>query len=74
MCAETIYIPLLEEGTEVFRPTKARKLGDLTYEVLKPDDYNPEDENWEYPPGSLVKCELQVRDGKEILIAVGIKE
>jgi hypothetical protein len=60
----------LEEGTEVFRPTQGKKISDLTFKILKPEDYDPDDEHWKFPPGIIVKCEKQNREGKEILIAV----
>ena len=71
MCTEkeTIYVRLLDEGTEVFRPTEAEKLDEFNYRVLAPADYDPADEHWEYPPGSIVKCRLQTRDGELIKIA-----
>ena len=65
----TIYIPLLEEGVKVSRPTLAEDLGNKLFKVLPTDDYNPEDEVWKYPPGSIVTCEKEVRDGETILIA-----
>ena len=66
----TIYIPLLEEGTVVFRPTQGVALGTDVFRVLPTDDYDPEDEVWKFPPGAVVRCEKQKRDGEEILIAV----
>jgi hypothetical protein len=52
-----IYIRLLNEGTEVSRPTKAVDLGSGIFIVLPTADYDPEDETWEFPPGSRVRCE-----------------
>jgi hypothetical protein len=66
----TIYISLLEEGTVVFRPTQGVALDTDIFEVLPTDDYDPEDEVWQFPPGTVVRCEKQKRDGEEILIAV----
>jgi len=66
----TIYIPLLEEGTVVFRPTQGVALDTSIFRVLPTDDYDPEDEVWKFPPGAVVRCEKQKRDGEEILIAV----
>jgi hypothetical protein len=65
----TIYIRLLDEGTEVFRPTKADDLGDGVFKVLPSPDYNPQDEKWEFVPGTLVRCEKRKLEGDEILVA-----
>ena len=56
---KAIYIPLLEEGTPTARPTQAEELVDGTYKVLLPEDgYNPEDEVWEFLPGTIVRCKI----------------
>lgn len=65
----TIYIPLLNEGTSVVRPTQAVKLGENMYRVLPTQDFDPNDEEWEFPPGSIVECILETRGGREVLVA-----
>jgi hypothetical protein len=64
-----VSVPLLNEGTSVVRPTQGVKLGDNVYRVLPTRDYDPDDEEWEFPPGSVVECILETRDGQEILVA-----
>ncbi len=64
-----VYVPLLNEGTSVLRPTHGVKLGDNVYRVLPTRDYDPDDEEWEFPPGSVVECIQETRDGREILVA-----
>ena len=71
---ETVYVPLLDEGTDVWRPAPARKVGDATYELLRPSDYNPDDEHWQFPPGSLVQCALRRNADGEFLAAVRLQE
>jgi hypothetical protein len=66
---ETIYIPLLDEGLPVVRPTKGTKIGTTEFLVLATPDYDPETEHWEFPPGSIVQCVKEYRDGDEILVA-----
>ena len=66
----TIYIRLLDEGTEVFRPTSAEPAGDGLFKVLPTSNYNPQDEKWEFVPGSLVKCVNRKLEGEEALVAV----
>lgn len=49
----TVYVKLLGEGTEVYRPVPA-VLSDGVYHLNAPQDYDPDDEFWEFPPGSKV--------------------
>jgi hypothetical protein len=49
----TIHIELLSEGTEVWRPVQAERITRDIYLVLGPV---PEDEEWAFPPGNLVRC------------------
>ena len=65
----TIFIPLLDEGTDVFRPTEAVPLGGGLYRVLATPDYDPEDEHWKFPPGSTVACAIQCLEGEEVIVA-----
>ena len=57
---ETIYVPLLEEGTDVWRPVVAEKLIDETFRIL---GEMPEDERWEYRPGQRVFVKQHVFSG-----------
>lgn len=66
---ETIYIELLNEGTSVWRPTSALRVGPHTYVVLPTPDYDPEDEEWRFPPGSVVVGQRQTKSGGDILVA-----
>ncbi len=65
----TIYIPLLDEGTPVVRPTQGISLGGDLYRVLATPNYDPDDEHWEFPPGSVVRGVIEKRDGEEIVVA-----
>lgn len=67
---ETVYVQLLDEGTIVFRPTKGIRLEESIYKILPTKNYDPEDERWEFPPESVVKCLVRELDGKESLVAV----
>ena len=40
-----IYVPLLNEGTDVCRPTTGLPLGDMRYQVLPAPGYNAETED-----------------------------
>ncbi len=64
-----IYIPLLNEGTDVVRPTKGEPVGEMRFKVLPTSDYSPEFEEWEFPPGSIVACAVEKRESREVLVA-----
>jgi hypothetical protein len=65
----TIYVPLLNEGTSVVRPTRGVDLGGGTYRVLPTQDYDPDDEQWAFTPGSIVQCNNEIWSGREVLVA-----
>ncbi len=46
------------------------KTVDGNYKVLGYKDYDPEDEEWEFPPGSIVQCEQRETADGLILAAV----
>jgi hypothetical protein len=55
----TIYVELLEEGTQVWRPVQAVHEFGSVYRL--PQRLAPEmtGEVWAFPPGSLVHCETR---------------
>jgi hypothetical protein len=65
-----IYVRLIDEGTEVSRPTEALDLGNGLLELLPTPDYDSEDETWEFRPGSVVRCEKHQGSSGEYLLAV----
>jgi hypothetical protein len=64
-----LNVRLLDEGTEVSRPTEGLDLGNGLYKILATLDYNPEDEHWEFPPGSTVRVEKRQDASGEYLLA-----
>ena len=68
--AVTIYVKLLNEGTNVFRPTSALVRDQNAYLILGDDKYDPEDEIWEFTPGSLVYVATRHDQTGEYLVAV----
>lgn len=64
-----VHVRLLDEGTEVTRPTLAVELGDGRYRLLPTQDYDPRDEVWEFPPESIVLAERRQVEGEDILFA-----
>jgi hypothetical protein len=59
MRSETIYIYLPEEETDAWRGVEAEVLGGGRYRVLRPDDYDPRYEAWEFGPCTTVHCAMR---------------
>lgn len=62
-----IYVRLLDEGTEVFRPVKAVHIKNNIYSILKTSKFLHE--KWEFKPGSTVLCEEIAENGELLVIA-----
>jgi len=65
--AYTIYIPLVTG--EALLGTTGIKRDSQTYEVLPRENYDPAKEEWEFPPGSIVECEIEPNSFPEMLVA-----
>jgi hypothetical protein len=46
-----IYMPLLDEGVEVWRPVDAERIEVNAFRILGPQ---PDHEKWAFPPGAVV--------------------
>jgi hypothetical protein len=64
----TIYVRLLDEGTDAWRPVVAERFSKDTYRIIEltPD---PDIERWEFASGELVRCRHQRLSGGECLVA-----
>jgi hypothetical protein len=67
---QTIYIRLFDEGTDVLRPTEAEMLANGLFKVMPTPKYDPDDEKWEFIPGSIVRGVIRKLEGQAVLIAV----
>jgi hypothetical protein len=63
---ETIYVALLDEDVDVWRPVEARREGGF-YRIVGPV---PETEKWAFDSGSLVRCEQRELSEGPVLVAV----
>lgn len=63
----TIYMPLLNEGVDVWRPVEAMKITDLGSMVT---ENAPADEEWAFQPGHILRCEERQLSGETQLVAV----
>jgi hypothetical protein len=67
---ETIYIALLDEGVDVWRPVDAIPIGKSTYKI-KSVNSDPDDERWQFVTGDTVYCEeKRFQNGSKGLVAV----
>jgi hypothetical protein len=64
-----IYVPLLNEGTDVLRPTTGLMLEADVVQVRATLDYDPTVEEWAFPPGSKVRCVSEMRGDRKVLVA-----
>ncbi|HAX91567.1 MAG TPA: hypothetical protein DCY07_05075 [Rhodospirillaceae bacterium] len=65
-----IHIRLLNEGTETARATEAVQIAEGLFKVLPTPNYDPEDETWEFLPGSVVECKMSNQYARPCLLAV----
>src|SRR5262245_33554283 len=49
----TVFVSLLDEGTDVWRPVQARPLGGNLYRIIGVDA-DLADETWQFSPGAIV--------------------
>ena len=69
---ETVYVRLLEEGVDVWRPVPAVWLGGDVFELS--DAPIPEDEVWEFAPGSRVIVKIRQGAPDDYPVAVAVAE
>ena len=65
-----IYVALLDEGVDVWRPVEAEKLHDDVYLIVS-QPYDREIERWQFEPGDRVRVQLIDSSGGRILAATG---
>ncbi len=58
----TIFIGLLDEGTEVWRPVEAERVREGVFRIIGRE---PEGERWQFASGSLVRCRQRTFSGGE---------
>jgi L-methionine (R)-S-oxide reductase len=65
-----IHVRLLNEGTDVSRPVEAIEMGEGLFKILATTGYDPEDEEWEFPPGTIVRLKERHDNSGEYFIAI----
>jgi hypothetical protein len=66
-----IYVYIRKEGTDVWRPVEAVESEDGTFLITSPP---VEDQEWQFPSGSRVKCEQRKFESGSALVAVRYAE
>ncbi len=64
-----IYVKLLDEGIDVWRPVEAEKISEDVYRLVETHD---ETEVWEFETGSVVRVEARALASGKSIVAVGI--
>lgn len=68
---KVIYVALLDEGTDVWRPVTAIELPGGLFKILPPHELHDNEEVWEFVPGSIVSIEMMTSsDGTTFPVAV----
>jgi hypothetical protein len=69
-----IYMPLLDEGVDVWRPVNAVHIEKNMYKIISINE-DPDDEHWQFPTGDIVYCrEIKFEDGNIGLVAINKME
>ena len=67
---ETIFVRLLDEGVDVWRPVLGKKGQSNSFWILAaPFNVIPDGEHWEFPPGSHVLVKETALDGETVKVA-----
>ena len=64
-----IYVSLLDEGVDVWKPVQAERLGNDTYRILR-QPYDRSVETWQFEPGDVVLCEMVESSDGRMLAAI----
>jgi hypothetical protein len=67
-CLTEIFVSLLDERVDVWRPVRAKHLRENIYKIIE-QPYDREDERWQFEPGDEVVCELVEANEGQILAA-----
>jgi hypothetical protein len=68
-----IFVRLIDEGVDVWRPVRAQHVRDDVYRILD-QPYERDIETWEFGPGDEVVCEMIDSSEGRVLAALGAPE
>lgn len=65
-----IFVHLLDEPVEAWRPVQAIEKGDGLYKIVSERSFEPADEHWEFTTGDIVRVrEQRFGEGRVELVA-----
>jgi hypothetical protein len=67
-----IFVQLLDEGVDVWRPVQAQHLESNVFRIID-QPYERETEKWRFEPGDEVICEMIDLSDNQILAATGLR-
>ena len=67
MAPVIVYVALLDEGVDVWRPAAAEHIDADWYRLV---GSQPDGESWEFRTGQIVRCEARRVSGELVLVAV----
>jgi len=68
MMIQQIYVKLLDEMVEVWRPISATHLGGSTYKIENQEI--PDYEIWEFQPGDIVETKMREAFGEKSIVCI----
>jgi ribosomal protein S17 len=72
----SIFVKLLDEEIDVWRPVEAMEIKDNLYKIISDSDkaYEEYDENWEFKTGDIVRCQYKKfpSEKEEFLVAIEV--
>lgn len=66
-----IYVALVDEGVDVWKPVIAEHLNRNVYQILD-QPYDREAESWQFEPGEIVLCEM-IKSSEGLILAAVTK-
>lgn len=66
--SEEIYVALIDEGVDVWKPVRAEHVQGNVYRILD-QAYDREIETWQFEPGEVVECEWTILNEGRVLAA-----
>ena len=66
MTLAEIFVRLLDENVDVWRPVKAERIASDRFRIVE-QPYDRDTERWEFEPGEEVMCELLDSDDEAFL-------
>ncbi len=70
MKTQIVYVKLMDEGIDVWRPVESSLVAEPNIFRLANTDSSTEGGTWEFRPGSLVEVEMKTINDEELPVAV----